>query len=253
MSDIAPDGRTPLGLIGLGAFGQLAARHLAPHFTVRAYDPAPDAAMRAAALGVESVDLAKAAGCPVVVLAMPVQALEDVCRQIAPLLADGALVLDVCSVKVRPMQTMRTLLPPRVRVVGTHPLFGPESGREGVAGLQIVLCRDPDHGGPADVACVRDFLSGRLGLQVFEATPEEHDRTMAVVQGLTHLVAKVLSRMNAANQPFTTLSFDLMMQSADMLRNDSDQLFRAIEQMNPYAGDVRRSFFDAARRLDESL
>src|SRR5690606_8651320 len=130
-----------------------------------------------------------------------------------------------------------------VRVVGTHPLFGPESAREGVAGLQIVLCGDPDHGGPQDVACVRDFLAGTLGLQVFESTPEEHDRTMAVVQGLTHLVAKVLSRMNAANQPITTSSFDLMMKSADMLRNDSDQLFRAIEQMNPYAGDVRRSFF----------
>lgn len=247
------DARKVLGLIGLGAFGQLAARHLAPHFAIRAFDPAPDAATRAAALGLESVSLAEAASCPIVVLAMPVQALEQVCAEIAPHLREGALVLDVCSVKVRPMQTMRTLLPPHVRVVGTHPLFGPESARDDIAGLQIVLCRDPDHGGAEDVACVRDFVTDRLKLQAFEATPADHDRTMAVVQGLTHLVAKVLSRMNAEKQPFTTVSFDLMMKSADMLRNDSEQLFRAIEQMNPYAGEVRHKFFEAARKLDESL
>ncbi len=241
--------RKPLGLIGLGAFGQLAARHLAPHFAVRAYDPAPETAARAAALGVESVSLKEAAGAPVVVLSMPVQALEQVCEQIAPLLSEGALVLDVCSVKVRPMETMRRLLPPHIRLVGAHPLFGPESAHDGIAGHQIVLC--PDNGG--DLTPVRGFLEEKLGLRVCESTPEAHDRAMAVVQGLTHLVAKVLSRMNAEPQPFTTESFDLMMKSAALLKHDSDELFRAIEQMNPYAGAVRREFFDAARRLDESL
>ncbi len=245
--------RKTLGLFGLGAFGQLAARCLAPHFDVRAHDPAPDAAARAAELGVADVTLEDAAGCEIVVLAMPVQALEAVCAEIAPHLAEGALVLDVCSVKVQPMAVMRKALPPHVQVIGTHPLFGPESARGGVEGLQIVLCPDPEHDGESRVDCVRDFLAGTLKLNVFEASPADHDRTMAVVQGLTHLVAKVLSRMNAEAQPFTTMSFDLMMQSAALLRHDSEQLFRAIEQMNPYAGDVRRRFFDAARKLDESL
>ena len=240
---------TELGLIGLGAFGQLAARYLAPHFTIRAYDPAPDAASRAASLGIEAAPIEQAAAAPVVVLAMPVQALEDVCARIAPMLRPGALVLDVCSVKIRPMQTMRELLPAHVRVLGTHPLFGPQSARDGVAGHQIVLCPDRS----ADADCVREFLTEKLGLRVSIATPDEHDRAMAVVQGLTHLVAKVLLRVNAEPPPFTTDSFDLMMRSAGLLRHDSEQLFRAIEQMNPYAGAVRREFFAAARKLDESL
>ena len=33
-----------LGILGLGAFGQLAVKHLAPHFKVAAYDPSPQAA-----------------------------------------------------------------------------------------------------------------------------------------------------------------------------------------------------------------
>lgn len=241
--------RKTLGLFGLGAFGQLAAKHLAPHFDVRAYDPAPDAAARAKALGVEAADMAEAASADIVILAMPVQALEELCRQIAPLLREGALVMDVCSVKVKPMETMRAQLPAHVRLVGTHPLFGPESARDGVAGHQVVLT--PAQG--VDCAHVREFLTSKLALQVFESTPEDHDRAMAVVQGLTHLVAKVLLRVNAEPPPFTTQSFDLMMRSAGLLRHDSEQLFRAIEQMNPYAGEVRRQFFDAARKLDESL
>ena len=65
-----PDGRPAIGLIGLGAFGQLAAQHLAPHADLTGHDPhapMPD--------GVQAATLAEAAAQPVVILAVPVQAL----------------------------------------------------------------------------------------------------------------------------------------------------------------------------------
>ena len=129
-------GREKLGLIGFGAFGRLTARHLSPWFDILAHDPAATDAEGVATL----TDLATAAACPTVVLAVPVEALEATLIAIRPHLAPGALVIDVGSVKVKPAQAMAELLPPGVRIVGTHPLFGPQSGKDGIAGLRIAIC-----------------------------------------------------------------------------------------------------------------
>ncbi|MFX9058099.1 prephenate dehydrogenase/arogenate dehydrogenase family protein, partial [Acinetobacter baumannii] len=92
----------------------------------------------------------------------------------APHLRPGALVVDVCSIKTRPLEILERALPPGVDLLGTHPLFGPESGRAGLAGLRIALC--PVRGRRAGQA--RRFLR-RLGLAVTVTTAAEHDRQMA--------------------------------------------------------------------------
>ena len=230
-----------LGLIGFGAFGRLIARHLTPAFTVRAFDPAQPA-------GAAMATLEEAASCPVVVLAMPVNQLEQAVRAIGPHLRPGALVLDVCSVKVVPAEIMRRDLPAHVDIVATHPLFGPQSAAGGIAGLKIAVC--PIRGTRAP--CVAAFLDS-LGLDVIMTTPEEHDREAAMVQGLTHLIAKVLVQMEPLPGRMTTRSFDLLMQGVNMVRDDAAAVFEAIERTNPFSREVRRRFFDLAAALDTEL
>jgi prephenate dehydrogenase len=48
----------------------------------------------------------------------------------APALRPGQLIIDTCSVKERPLEWMLEELPDHVQIVGTHPLFGPDSGQE---------------------------------------------------------------------------------------------------------------------------
>ena len=240
------DDRPSLGIIGFGAFGRLMAAHLGRFFTLRAYDPAcaPDAADGAAL-----TSLAEAAACPIVVLAMPVSRLAEVATAIGPHLRPGALVLDVGSVKVVPARIMRDILPGHVRIVATHPLFGPQSARDGIAGLKIAVCpvRGPDAGR------VAAFLRKALGLKVMITTPEAHDREAAMVQGLTHLIAKVLVRMEPLPERMTTRSFDLLVEATGMVRYDAPEVFEAIERANPYAEAVRRRFFELAAALDVEL
>ncbi len=237
-----------LGLIGFGAFGRLVAAHLAPLFSLRVHDPfVPDSVLVAAGLAPGS--LAEAAACPVVVLATPVPTLAAVVRDIAPHLNPGALVLDVGSVKVRPAQIMRSGLPPWVDIVATHPLFGPQSARDGLRGLKIAVC--PVRGGRGPK--VGAFLRRALGLTVILTTPEAHDREAAAVQGLTHLIAKVLVAMEPLPTRMTTRSFDLVMQAVGMVRHDAPEVYHAIERENPYAGEVRRRFFELAAQMDGEL
>lgn len=242
--------RPTIGIIGFGAFGRLMARHLAPHFRLCAYDPMLQPGSDDE---VAITSLAVAARCPIVVLASPVGSFEQVTRAIGPHLPPGALVLDVGSVKTIPVEIMRRNLPPHVEIVGTHPLFGPQSAADGVHGLKIAVCPVRDQVGGRAGRRVAAFLRRRLRLRVILTTPEAHDREAATVQGLTHLIAKVLVEMEPLPRSMTTRSFDLLLEAIGMVRDDAPAVFQAIERLNPYATDVRRRFFALAAALEAKL
>ena len=158
-------------------------------------------------------------------------------------------MLDVGSVKIEPARLLLEGLPDDVEIIGTHPLFGPQSAREGLAGLRIALC--PIRGD--SVGRIAAFLRRRLGLDVILTTPDAHDRDMALVQGLTHLVAKILVRMEPVPRRMTTRSFELLMQATEMVRHDAPGVFHAIERANPHARAVRERFFAYAEEIMAGL
>ncbi len=240
---------TSLGIVGFGAFGQLAARHLRPYFDITAYDPCPNVAVAASQLGVRLSCLHMVAQADVVLIAAPVSSFEKVVGEIATACKPGALIVDVGSVKVAPSEIMRRLLPDDVDIVASHPLFGPQSAATGIAGLKIAICPIQGHRHVRLAA----FLRKALGLTVIQTTPEDHDQEAAIVQGLTHLIAKVLLRMGPLPTDMTTKSFDLLSEAISMVQHDAPEVFEAIERANPYAEAVRHRFFDLAARLSVEL
>ncbi len=234
-----------LAIIGFGRFGQLMAGVLREHFDVCAYNP-HDKSRIAGKLGISyESSLEKAACRDIVVLSMPISALEDILRKIAPCLKQGALVLDVCSVKQAPVELMSRLLPEHVDVIGTHPLFGPDSsnvcdgGGYDISGRKVAVC--PVRTRKWDVDKVCEYL-GKLGLVTYVMAPEEHDRQMAVAQGLTHYIALGLMKMGIGKQELTTPNFDALLEIVSRLESDTDVLLRDIQVMNPYAMDQREKF-----------
>ncbi len=235
-----------IGIIGFGAFGRFMARHLAPHFELVAADRR-DLRAEAAALGIGWGTVADAAACDALVLAVPVPALASVVEQVRDALRPGALVIDVCSVKVRPFEILEAGLPPEVDILGTHPMFGPQSGRDGIVGLKVVACPHRTQRLPE----VRRFLERTLGLEVLEMTPERHDRQMAYIQGLTHWMAKALREITLPDLELATVAYRHMLQIEEILRDDSDELFLTIERDNPFAAEARRELIDRLAALEE--
>jgi prephenate dehydrogenase len=227
--------RPSLGLIGHGAFGAFIHPHLARFFDIQVHDPA-DAA---------SASLATAAAQDVVVLAVPLARMREVAAAIASHLRPGALVVDVCSLKVAPLEILAELLPPHVDILGTHPLFGPQSGKAGIAGLRIALC--PLRGRRARPAA--RFLRQGFGLDVVLTTAEEHDRQMAYVQGLTHIVSRIVLAMDVPPLELRTTTFEHLSRMVDTVRHDSEALFRTIARDNPYAAEVRERFAEATTEV----
>jgi prephenate dehydrogenase len=143
-----------------------------------------------------------------------------------------------------PARWMSELLPAHADLVATHPLFGPQSARNGLAGLRFVVCpvRGRRH---RQVAA----FGRRLGLKVTVTTPEEHDREMAYVQALTHLIGRSLVNMGIPDEQLKTQSYQHLLDLCGLIGADTFELFTAIQTQNPFAREVATAFVDQARGL----
>ncbi|HEY0436943.1 MAG TPA: prephenate dehydrogenase [Phenylobacterium sp.] len=233
-----------LSIVGFGQFGRLAARTLMTHFDVLVTDAAPGAADLAKDLGVAFGSLQDAAACEIVVVAVPVVAMREVFAALAPDLRPGALVIDVGSVKMLPVQWMTETLPAHVDIVATHPLFGPQSAKESLEGLRFVVC--PVRGERHEAVAA---FGRSLGLTVTVTTPEEHDREMAYVQALTHLIGRSLVNLGIPDEQLATPSYQHLLELCSLIGADTFELFTAIQTQNPFAADVAQAFVGQARSL----
>ena len=232
--------KTPctLGVLGRGRFGSMVVEHLSPWLPVIWRDEAVSG----------GATLEQVAAADILLFCIPIRSLRAACREIAPLLRPGQLVLDTCSVKVRPLSWMVELLPDFVDIVGTHPLFGPDSGRAGIRGLKVVLC--PVRGDRLDE--VRTCLQS-LGLQVLVATADQHDREMAETQAVFHLIARAVQSAGLEPRGISTPGPEQFFELLRSLQNDSLELFYDLESQNPYADPVRRRLIQAMMDLDDSI
>ena len=235
-----------IGLVGFGRFGRLVHRHLPARKIAGVFDRDPE---KLAGLA-DAAPLEEVLTANYVILATPISAIDGVCRQISPALRTGQVVVDTCSVKQYPIDCMLSRLPDEVQILGTHPLFGPDSGKEGIGGMKIAVC--PVRIDSANYDCIRDFLQG-LGLEVIETTPREHDRRLARTQAIFHLISQALKELDWRGQRLSTPGPDAFYRLAETVQNDTSELFRDMEQRNRYASASRRQFISKLMEIDELL
>jgi len=196
------------------------------------------------------VDAARMAD--VVVVCVPIDVTEAVIAQIGPHVRDEALLMDVTSIKSAPLEAMLTHT--RASVVGTHPMFGPSVHT--LQGQRVVLCRGR---GDAWYDWVKQAFASR-GLTVAEASAEQHDTAMSVVQVLTHFQTQVLgltlARLGipiAETRPYTSPAYLLELYVAARHFAQSSALYGPIEMRNPRTADVTAAFTSATADLASIL
>lgn len=235
-----------IGLIGLGRFGTMAYRYLRASKQIRVYDSDPNRLSQCP----DARGFAEVVAADLIVLAVPISVVERVCQDMARLLKPGQLVVDTCSVKEKPIKIMLRELPEQVQILGTHPLFGPDSGKKGIAGLKIAVC--PVRIQPDWYEAVLRYLKS-LGLITLETTPEEHDRQIAQTQAVFHLIAQACKRLNWGGEDITTPGPETFFNLLKSVQNDTDQLFFDLQRENPHAAKARAEFIEEVIRLDRDL
>lgn len=238
-----------IGVIGFGRFGELAVRYLSRRFPVRVLERGgKGAAIRLA--GGTPAPLEGVCRQSVLILAVPISAMRGTLAEIAPRLSPGTLVVDVCSVKVLPVAWMQAALPAGVRILATHPMFGPDSAARRLEGQKIVLC--PVRISPGRLRRIRELLEAE-GLRVIEATPDEHDRQIATSLALTHFIGRALAAFGAPELTIDTEGYRRLLTTLAVVENDTWQLFEDMHRFNPYAREARQAFVQALEGVNRRL
>ena len=190
-----------LALVGCGLVGgsfALALREAGAIASAAGHDADPAAADRAIARGI--VDETGALGAivaaaDVVVIAVPVRAIPDTLAAVAAAARPGTLVTDVGSTKGAIVRAADRLT--GIRFVGAHPLAGTERAGPDAAdgqlfrGRKVLLTPTAGTDGAAKSEVAR--LWRAAGARVAELDADEHDRLLAAVSHLPHVVAYALA------------------------------------------------------------
>jgi cyclohexadieny/prephenate dehydrogenase len=190
-----------LALLGIGLIGSSVARAarecggLAAEVVANARSEATLERVRELGIADRTeLDPARAVeGADCVMLCAPVGAYAALALTIAPHLAPGCILTDVGSTKQSVIRDVGPLVPEAVHFVPAHPVAGTEySGPDaGFASLfEGRWCLlTPPPGTDADaVERIAEFWR-RCGSMVANMEPGHHDRTMAIVSHLPHLIA----------------------------------------------------------------
>jgi prephenate dehydrogenase len=193
---------THLAILGPGLLGgsiALAARR-AGGFRVAAWARRSEAVAELEKRGLadtSSTDLrAVLEDAALVVLCVPIGAMGELGRQIAPLLSPGAIVTDVGSVKAPVVTELGAIFAAHGRFVGSHPMAGSEqtgaeSARADLFDDACCIVTPDERTDPAAVESVQRFWK-TLGARVLQLTPAEHDETVALISHFPHLLAAAL-------------------------------------------------------------
>ena len=190
-----------LALLGIGLIGSSVARiarergDIAAEVVANARTQA--SLDRVVALGIADrveLDPARAVeGADCVMLCAPVGAFAGLAERIAPHLAPGTILTDVGSTKQSVIRDVGPLVPTGVHFVPAHPVAGteysgPDAGFSTLFKGRWTLVTPPPGADEAAVAKVEE-LWRRCGSMVERMEPAHHDRVLAIVSHLPHLIA----------------------------------------------------------------
>jgi len=208
----------------------------------------------ASELGVSVGDVQDAGDFDIVLVSVPIDVTEEVISRIAPKMKPGSLLTDVTSVKKGPMEAMKKA-PDGVEVIGMHPMFGhtvPD-----VKGQTVILV--PVKGRDEKWLPKIRTLFEDNGAHVEILSAEEHDRIMAVVQGLTHFAyistGATLDALNfdiGKSRRFMSPVYEIMIDFVGRILAQNPHLYATI-QTNPEVEKVRDTFIAQCKEFSESI
>lgn len=245
----------------LGSIGKLLARQLvSAGYAVTGLDiaaPSDSLADNAHSIRVLQADVlspseqvkAELGSADILVLALAQNVLIKALPVLAPHLRSDCLIVDTLSIKSEfsAFVDQSTLKQP---MVGINPMF---SGDLAPAGRPVAVVTY--RGGDAVVGLLEWLRAWPVN--VFEMTPSEHDRTMALLQTLGHaLVTGFGLTLNESCAPLADLlelappPFKVMLSLLARMTQNHPDVYWEIQSDNPYSQEIRTRMLAQLSRLD---
>ena len=233
------------GIIGYGRFGRVLADLLTNKYEVRVYDlEAVDNDE-----GVEICSLSEVLECILVFIAVPIRSFEEVIKEIATYKLYNTTIIDVCSVKVYPVEIMEKHLPDHVGIIASHPHFGPDSYspfRE----LKATICLVRDV--YKRINDVKEIFESQ-SIRTIDMTSDAHDRIAASSQGVTHFIGRALNESGIRSTNMNTMGFNELLGVIEQTCNDSWDLFKDLQRYNPYTNDMIDNLVGTIEKIHKQI
>ncbi|KAL8247775.1 hypothetical protein R6Q59_008991 [Mikania micrantha] len=160
-------------------------------------------------------------------------------------------ILSLSENTLGPRQILLQEVPEDSDLLCTHPMFGPESGKEGWKNLNFMYDRVRVRDEDLCSSFLRIFETE--GCKMIEMSCEEHDKLAAQSQFVTHTIGRILSEMQITNTPIDTKGFEKLVQVKESTANDSLDLYIGLFIHNRFAEQQMKNLEGALQRVKGSL
>ncbi|MCR4326143.1 MAG: prephenate dehydrogenase/arogenate dehydrogenase family protein [Candidatus Roizmanbacteria bacterium] len=182
----------------------------------------------------------------VIFYCVPIRDFEKVLKSHKQLLTNQ-LLIDVLSVKLHAQRVFAQVLKgTSARALLTHPMFGPDSSKEGFAHLRIVM---DQFTATKDEYQFWKAIFIKKGLTIIEMNADTHDRLAARSQGVAHLMGRTLAQFGMQETPIDTKGSKLLLELMEQTVHDSWELFEDMQTKNPYAKKMRTDMYKAVQAV----
>ncbi|HVA96749.1 MAG TPA: prephenate dehydrogenase/arogenate dehydrogenase family protein [Candidatus Acidoferrales bacterium] len=234
-------------IIGFGRFGKTLYELLKDDFAITIYQRNIKERSSLPATN----DLKKAYESETIFYAVPIEQIESVIADHKPFFRPDQVLIDVLSVKTYPANVFKKQLEgTKTQALLTHPMFGPDSSKNGFENLPIVL--DQFLTTDETYNFWKNYFTDRH-LAVIEMTADEHDRLAANSQGLTHFIGRLLDEIGLKKTPIDTIGATKLLEVKEQTCNDTWELFMNLQHYNPYTRDMRINLGVAYDKLYNKL
>ena len=182
-----------------------------------------------------------------VVICVSIDSFEEVVKKIAPCVREGQTVVDICSVKEKPVNIMHQYLG-KALVLGTHPVFGP--GSRGVKNKTYILT--PTNPKERKFAEKYKKWLVKVGARVFIMSPKSHDELMSMVLGMPHFVGLVAcdalleQRSFADAKKVAGTTYKMLLTLAEATALETPDLFATLQTSLPELERIECLFISKA-------
>lgn len=192
----------------------------------------------------------------IVIFCVPIEQMVETIRQVAPHTLEGSLLMDVCSVKTEAAEALNEYAPENVEILPCHPMFGP---RVPSIKRQIIVLTPIENRTNTWLDRVKRYLT-ESECELVMTTPQEHDKYMSIVQGLTHFsfitLASTIKKLNInvkRSRSFSSPVYSLMLDMISRIVYQNPYLYYSIQKNNKETTYARKTLINEGIYLSKLI
>jgi len=240
-------------------FGRWIAEHLNNDFNITITSPNKSSGLEVAQelnVKYKSDNIEAIQNADIIIFSVPIDIMVETIKEVAPHAREGSLLMDVCSIKTESAEALMKYAPENVEILPCHPMFGP---RVPTIKRQIVVLTPIEGRSNKWLNRVKEYLTNS-DCEIVVTTPQEHDKYMSIVQGLTHFsfitLASTIRKLHInvkKSRSFSSPVYSLMLDMVSRIVYQNPYLYYSIQKNNKENSYARKTLINEGIYLSKLI